>query len=86
MKNKNVKQRQNHKKQINKELQDYKNSIIDTYMLHLSDMFSDLYDCTGWSVTTLKEYIICANYENNMRNYPFWYIPDINYLHINLEK
>ena len=88
MKNKSVKQRQNYKKQINKELLDYENSINDTYIAHLYDMLYDIYDCTGWSPTTLNEYIGCANYENNMRNNPIWYIPNIEYfrpyLHIKL--
>ena len=52
--NKRLKQRQNYKKQINKELQDYENSINDTQILHLYDMLCDIYDCTGWSATTLK--------------------------------
>ena len=51
--NKRLKHQQNYKK----ELQDYETSINDTQILHLRNMLCDIYDCTGWCATTLKEYI-----------------------------
>ena len=71
--------RQNNKKDINKQLNDYKNSINDVYIQHFTNMLFNIYDCTGWNPTTLNGYIKCANYENNMKNNEIWYIPDIKY-------
>ena len=67
--------RRNHKRQIIEEIIDYEKSISDTNMEHLCDLLRNMYDSTGWCPTTLEGYIRCANYENNMKNDNFWYIP-----------
>ena len=71
--------REKYKRQITEEIVDYNNAMIDTNITILSNMITSMYDVTGWQPTTLKDYINCAKYENNMKNSvnnTLWYIPN----------
>ena len=82
--------RQNYKHRVIQDIKDYTNAINDTNIIHIQDMLNNIYDVTGWQPTTIKGYIKCAKYENNMKhtNSSLWFIPNEienkEYLNINL--